>query len=303
MSSLRVVVVTYSPGPTLDRFLDSLATATTTDYEVVLADNGSTDGTVERADARGIRVVATGGNVGYGRAANAGALDHDGEWLVIANPDLCWHPRALDTLLAAGRRWPRAGSLGPAILTPAGELYPSARRLPSLGRGVGHAALGWAWPGNPWTKAYRREAAQPAEGPAGWLSGSCLLLRTAAFRSVGGFDPLYWMYFEDLDLGARLGRAGWQNVYCPAAVVEHEGGHATRRAPAQLLKAHHVSAYTYLSRVYAGPAHLPTRLALRAGLAARYALSVAPGAVGLRVAEGARPTRSSQALGAEGADS
>lgn len=288
-----VVVVTYSPGESLGRFLDTLEKATTRRYGVVLADNGSTDGEPERAALRpDVVLLRTGGNLGYGRAANLGVPQAPGEWVLVANPDVTFEPGALDTLLAAARRWPRAGSLGPAILSPDGSLYPSARSLPSLGRGIGHALCGWWWPANPWTAAYRRERGTPVEGPVGWLSGSCLLLRRAAFDAVAGFDPSYFMYFEDLDLCERIGRAGWQNVYVPTAVVAHEGAHATSRAPAAMLTAHHRSAYQYLSRRYRGPRWLPLRLVLRAGLAARLALS----RVVRRVGDGARPTRSATTL-------
>jgi N-acetylglucosaminyl-diphospho-decaprenol L-rhamnosyltransferase len=291
---LGVVVVTYSPGEALGRFLETLEKATARPYQVVLADNGSTDGEPERAAGqRGdVTLVRTGGNLGYGRAANVAMPHAPGEWVLIANPDVTFEAGALDTLLAAAERWPRAGSLGPAILSPDGSLYPSARALPSLGRGIGHAVFGWWWPSNPWTAAYRRERGAPVEGPAGWLSGSCLLVRRAAFDAVGGFDPAYFMYFEDLDLCERIGRAGWQNVYVPTAVVAHEGAHATSKAPAAMLTAHHRSAYRYLSRRYAGPRWLPVRLTLRAGLAARLALS----RVIHRIGDGARPTRSATTL-------
>jgi N-acetylglucosaminyl-diphospho-decaprenol L-rhamnosyltransferase len=207
--------------------------------------------------------------------------------VVVANPDLRWEPGALDTMLDAVERWPRAGVLGPAILSPDGTLYPSARALPSLGRGIGHALLGWWWPSNPWTAAYRRERGAPREGEAGWLSGSCLLLRREAFAAVGGFDPAYFMYFEDLDLCERICRAGWQVVYVPAAVVTHEGGVSTSRDPRAMADAHHASAWRYLSRRYAGARWAPVRLALRAGLAVRAALARHVPAV----AAGAKPAR------------
>ncbi|HEY9388221.1 MAG TPA: glycosyltransferase family 2 protein, partial [Mycobacteriales bacterium] len=270
---LTVVVITYSPGESLERFLDSLAGATSRPYDVVLADNGSTDGAPERAAGRPeVTLLRTGGNVGYGLAANLGAAKASGQWLVVANPDVTWTPGSLDTMLVVAARWPRAGALGPAIHTPDGALYPSARALPSLGRGIGHALAGWWWPSNPWTAAYRQERGAPREGVAGWLSGSCLLLRRAAFDAVGGFDPSYFMYFEDLDLCERIGRAGWLNVYAPSAVITHEGAHATRRSRTAMVQAHHRSAYLYLSRRYRGWRHLPLRLVLRAGLAARAAL-------------------------------
>jgi N-acetylglucosaminyl-diphospho-decaprenol L-rhamnosyltransferase len=282
---LRVVAVTYSPGEALDGFLESLAHATARPVEVVLADNGSTDGAPERAVAGHdhVRLLRTGGNIGYGAAANAGLAGLDSGYAVVANPDLRFEPGAIDELLAAAERWPRAATIGPAIRTPEGELYPSARDLPRLSTGIGHALLGWVWPGNPWTARYRREREAPRERPAGWLSGSCLLVDVAAFWSVGGFDPGYFMYFEDVDLAERLSRRGWLHVYVPTAMVVHEGGHATRREPHRMQRVHHTSAYRYLSARHPGFRNAPLRALLRTGLGARMLLSYLSG----RVAAGA----------------
>jgi N-acetylglucosaminyl-diphospho-decaprenol L-rhamnosyltransferase len=292
---IRVVAVTYWPGETLASFLSSLRTATTRETCVVLADNGSGDGVVEAAASStpGVELVRTGGNLGYGGGANVGAKTGTEEWLVVANPDIVWHAGSLDVLLEATARWPRGAAFGPAILTPQGDLYPSARGFPSLSRGVGHALLGWWWPSNPWTRSYRRESADPVESVTGWLSGACLLLRRSAFEAVGGFDPGYFMYFEDTDLCRRLAEAGWESVYVPSAVVEHAGAHSTRRNRPAMLRAHHASAYRYLARQYAGPAWAPVRCVLKAGLALRYGLSLVVHGVG----EGARPTRSGDVLG------
>lgn len=269
---VAVVIVTYSPGETLERFLDTLAAATTGDPRVVLADNGSTDGAPEKAAERpDVHLVPTGANLGYGGAANRGVAELDDRfgWVVVANADLEWGPGSLDELLNAAERWPRGGAFGPLITEPDGSVYPSARLLPSVGRGAGHALLGKVWPGNPWTREYRQSEAEIVERVAGWLSGSCLLLRREAFDSVTGFDPRYFMYFEDVDLGDRLAGAGWLNVYVPAAGVMHIGGHSTSQASARMLAEHHRSAYRYLADRHRGPAWAPVRLALRAALAVR----------------------------------
>jgi len=275
---VRVVIVTYSPGPTLAMCLASLGRALSVPYEVVLADNGSTDGAPEAAIRPGgetapVRLLRMPANLGYGVAANAGARNTESEWILVTNPDVVFEPGAVDEMIAAGGRWPRAGSVGPAILTPDGAVYPSARSVPHPVRGVAHAALGWWWTSNPWTVAYRRERSELAEHACDWLSGSCLLVRSAAWRSVGGFDPGYFMYFEDLDLGERLGGAGWLNVYAPTARVTHEGGHATSRQSARMAAAHHDSAYRYVSRRWPGWRAAPFRLVVRFGLAARLALT------------------------------
>jgi N-acetylglucosaminyl-diphospho-decaprenol L-rhamnosyltransferase len=272
---LAVVSVTYSPGDTLTTFLDSLAVATTRTVRVILADNGSTDGAPERAQERAnVRLVPTGGNLGYGRGANRGVseLPNDVGWVVVANPDIEWRPGSLDTLMEATKRWPTGGAFGPLIRERNGEVYPSARLLPSLGRGIGHALLGRIWPGNPWTREYRQSDTEVTERVAGWLSGSCQLLRREAFDSVRGFDPRYFMYFEDVDLGDRLTRAGWRNIYVPSAEIVHEGGHAASRESAKMLAAHHRSAYQYLADRHRGPQWIPVLAVLKAGLQLRLKL-------------------------------
>jgi N-acetylglucosaminyl-diphospho-decaprenol L-rhamnosyltransferase len=286
--AVRVVVVTYFPGDFLDEFLASLPAASSGPVAVTVVDNGSTDGSVERAQMHGgVEVLEAGRNLGYGGAANLGVPRTGEDWVLVVNPDIAFEPGAIDALLATAKRWPRAGALGPRIHTADGMLYPSARELPSLGRGIGHAAFGWVWPANPWTAAYRREKGTPVEGVTGWLSGACLLLRREAFEQVHGFDEAYFMYFEDTDLCRRLAEAGWDVVYAPSATVVHHGGHATKRDLDAMSKAHHDSAYRYLSGRYAGPRWAPVRSGLRAGLWARYQLSRRV----RRVVHGAQPTR------------
>ena len=293
MTKVRLLVVTYSPGVFLDELLDSLAEATQHPVPVTLIDNGSTDGSPERARGRsGVQLVSSGGNLGYGRAANLGAEGRDEEWFIIANPDVRFEPESIDRLLDATERWPRAGALGPGIVTDDGLLYPSARQIPRLHNGVGHALLGWAWPNNPWTARYRRERHDPVEGRVGWLSGACLLLRREAFEAVGGFDSAYFMYFEDVDLCERLAEAGWDVVYVPDSVVVHHGGHATNRDRMGMSRVHHASAYRYLARRYSSPRQLPLRLIIRLGLALRYLASRRS----KRVFHGAPPTRPADSL-------
>jgi len=282
-----VVVVTYSPGETLPRFLDTLAGATVRSTRVVMADNGSTDGAPQAEAAAGrAHLLPTGSNLGYGTAANRGAALGTSPWLVVANPDVEWGAGALDELVAAGDRHPRGGAFGPLVQDTEGLLYPSARALPSLGRGMGHALFGWAWPGNPWTRAYRQEAREVGERVTGWLSGSCLLLRREAFETVGGFDEGFFMFFEDLDLGERLGAAGWSSVYVPTARVTHVGGHTWRSDPTPMLRAHHEAARRYVSKRWSGPRWLPLRAVVRVGLAARFRLARVVSAIG----RGAPPT-------------
>ena len=271
--ALTVVTVTYSPGSHLERFLSSLTVATDRPVSVVIADNGSVDGAPEEALERypDTRLLRTGGNLGYGTAVNRAiaTVPADEEFVLVANPDVVWGPGSIDALLAGADRWPTAATLGPLIRDPDGSVYPSARHLPRLITGGMHAVVGFAWKANPWTRRYRQEHLEPSERPVGWLSGSCFLLRRKAFDEVGGFDERYFMYMEDVDLGDRLGRAGWLNVYVPDAEILHDKGHSTGREPDRNLRAHHRSTYIYLSDRNPGWWRAPLRWTMRGALGMR----------------------------------
>ncbi|MBC3185910.1 glycosyltransferase family 2 protein [Corynebacterium sp. zg-331] len=278
---LAVVTVTFSPGGHLQALLDSLELATRRLTYVVMADNGSTDGAPQAAAGPRVELLDTGGNLGYGRAVNA-AVRHlaprrrsgeiDGEFFLVVNPDVTFAPGAIDELVACARRWEDAGAVGPLIRQADGSAYPSARAVPRLGIGIGHALLGRIWRNNPWSRAYKAGEEMGRERAAGWLSGSCLLLRWADFEAIGGFDERYFMYMEDVDLGDRLGRAGRRNVLCPSAVIEHDQGHVARNYSAVTVPAHHASAYRFLADRLPGWHRAPVRAALWVGLRARAAV-------------------------------
>ncbi|MGJ4846419.1 glycosyltransferase family 2 protein [Leifsonia sp. Le1] len=268
--SVLVVTVTYNSTEAMRPFLSSLPSAGSSVVEVIVVDNAS-DGAAETGElvrAAGYTFVELPKNEGYGGGVRAAvdAATSNPDLILVANPDVIFQPGAIDVLASAAQELPGAGSLGPKILDADGTVYPSARRLPSLRTGVAHALFGRIWPTNPWTVRYRAERETESRRAAGWLSGACVLVRAEAYRELGGFDPGYFMYFEDVDLGARLGQAGWRNMYIPDAVVTHTGAHSTSRDAHTMEKAHHDSAYRYLSRKYAGWYFAPLRLAVRFGL-------------------------------------
>lgn len=273
--SVRVVTVAYDPGKELVRFLESLGQASRRQVRVVIADNGSEHELVTAAAERyGAEVVTDGTNRGYGGGANLGARDLDEDWLVVANPDIVWRPGSLDALIDAGQRIPDAGCLGPRLLNPDGSVYPSGRALPTLVRGTGHAVLKRVWPSNPFSAAYHSQDGNDAVRDVGWLSGACLLLPAHVWRTLGGFDEGYFMFFEDVDLGSRVSRAGWRNVQVPTAVVVHEQGSSWKAQPERMIRAHHASARRYLDGVYSAPWQAPLRWAVNGCLHLREELEV-----------------------------
>ena len=274
-----IVTVSYGSGQVLAPFLASVAGASSFPVTTVVADNKAGDeGSVqELAAAAGVGYVPMPGNPGYGAAINGAvaSLEPAIEWILITNPDVVLGAGSVDILLATAMTDAAIGSVGPRVLGAEGEVYPSARAVPSLRTGVGHALFVNLWTDNPWTRAYRRDAESTAvRRDAGWLSGACLLVRRSAFDELGGFDDGYFMYFEDVDLGYRLGKAGYRNVYEPEATVVHTGAHSTNSDSERMVRTHHESARRFLSKKYAGVLLWPIRASLRLGLWARSTLIV-----------------------------
>ena len=270
---IGIVTVAYNSDDVLADFLASTRQASTHPLAVVVADNAPHLGTARAtATAAGADYLELPNNPGYGSAANAAAalLPRSVDWLLVSNPDVVLGIGSLDTLVAAGDASPSIGAIGPSVLNPDGSVYPSARAVPSLRTGVGHALFANLWPGNPWTRRYRHDgdvSAVPRD--AGWLSGSCVLLRRTLYDELGGFDEGYFMYFEDVDLGYRASRAGWRNRYEPAASVTHAGAHSTTSESARMIRAHHDSARRFLQRKYSAWWLWPVRVLLGASLHVR----------------------------------
>jgi N-acetylglucosaminyl-diphospho-decaprenol L-rhamnosyltransferase len=269
-----IVTVSYGSGSVLLPFLESLRGASVEPFSVLIADN-KPEGDAYVADlAREFEVeyLPLGANRGYGGAINAAveSLPESVEWILVSNPDVSLTPGALDTMIAVGEADASVGSVGPTILTAEGEIYPSARSVPSLRTGVGHALFVNLWAANPWTRSYRNGSQAGLDRrDAGWLSGACVLVRRSAFTELGGFDSGFFMYFEDVDLGYRLGRLGYRNVYEPAARVVHTGAHSTTSDSGRMIQAHHDSARRFLNKKYAGWWLWPIRASLTVGLSVR----------------------------------
>lgn len=272
-ASVGIVTVAYHSSNELGPFLDSARRSSAEEAPVVVVDNDAGDGSATRelVEERGGIYLPMSRNGGYGTAVNRGiaALPPTVEWVLVSNPDVLLDENALDELVRFGAGDPRIGSVGPRILNEDGSVYPSARAIPSLRTGVGHALLGDIWPTNPWSRRYHRDSEYGDESrAAGWVSGACLLVRRRAFESIDGFDESFFMYFEDVDLGFRLGRSGWLNTYDPSATATHLGARSTSNSSGMAI-AHHRSAARFIDKKYPGAILAPLRLALHVGLTVR----------------------------------
>jgi N-acetylglucosaminyl-diphospho-decaprenol L-rhamnosyltransferase len=265
---VAVVIVNHETRDELLACLETLPAAGAD--EIVVVDTGSTDESVAavRATHPDVTVLAL-DNVGYGQGANAGVAQTTAPYVAVANADTRLAPRSLDVLAAALDRARDVGAAGPQVRYPDGRRQASARTFPTLAQAAGHALLGLWWPRNRWTRAYRQTDVDPdLARDVDWLSGCALMLRRAAFDEVGGFDPGYWMYVEDVDLGYRLRQAGWRVRFEPDARVVHTVGASAGGKRAQMVIAHAKSLDRFYGRAYARGAGRLLHPLVRVGLAA-----------------------------------
>lgn len=226
VSRVGAVVVSHRTPVRAERCVRSLIDAGA-DVALVV-DAGSDDGSPTRLRDAGIEVLAE-ANLGFGRCANAGVahLPDDVDVVMVCNADTIWEDGSVATLAATVRR-DGVVAAGPTVVYPDGRPQASARRLPSLPTAAGHALLGLWWPRNRWTRRYRAlDVGRDVPQDVDWLSGCALAVARDDFAAVGGFDPGYFLYAEDVDLALRLRAAGGRVVTVPGARVVHEVGAST----------------------------------------------------------------------------
>jgi N-acetylglucosaminyl-diphospho-decaprenol L-rhamnosyltransferase len=227
---LAVVVVNYNTGELLSRALRSAAEAAgDARLELVVVDNDSHDGSADHAlgEHPQARLVRNPSNRGFAAAANQGIRSTTAPFVLLLNPDAEVLAGTLGGFVKVAVDHPTAGAIGPLVRDPDGSVYPSARKIPTMAEGIGHAFLGPFLP-NRFSRAYTMEDwDRRTERLVDWASASCVLLRRAALDEVGLFDERFFMYVEDVDLCTRLRRAGWDVVFSPELEVLHIGGVST----------------------------------------------------------------------------
>lgn len=240
-----LVVVTHD---TLGDVRRAIASAREAGFEsVVVADAGSTDGTVEALSIEDVRVLAL-PNLGFGGSANRGVAATESEVVVIANADVTFSPGSAKQFAEALSDGAIA-AVGPLVHNPDGSRQYSARFHPGLLAAMLHALLGLWWPSNPWTRHYRgADLATDRPGDVDWVSGCCVAVRRDAFDRVGGFDPGYFLFMEDVDLCGRLRAAGGRVVFDPTVAVTHRVGGSLDRDRAAARRHHARSIGRWVSR-------------------------------------------------------
>lgn len=230
---VSVIVVSWNTRELLEQCLRSIyGTAGGLTTEVIVVDNGSTDGSVGMVRERfpQARLIVNRENVGFARANDQAMAMARGRYFLLLNSDAALRPGALEALVGLMESHPRAGIVGGRLVNPDGSFQASFMDFPTL---WGEVLL--------MLKLHRLfyspyfPSHPPAESEevreADWIPGACMLVRREVWEEIGGLDETYFMYSEEVDWCWRVKRAGWRIYYTPEAEIVHWGGQSIGRVP------------------------------------------------------------------------
>jgi len=234
MKDLSIILVNWNSLAFAEQCIASICSnAHGLDYEIIVVDNASADAPCNRLVAKfpWVTLLLSERNLGFGRANNLAAQQSSGRNLLFLNPDTVVLgdalPRMVDLLTAN----PQAGAVGCRLINTDGTVQTSCvQSFPTvLNQLLALDFLKRRWPATPpWgIRALGSASHHKSVYDVDVVSGACILIRRHVFEQVGGFNPEYFMYAEEVDLCHCIHRDGWKILHTAAAQVIHFGGQST----------------------------------------------------------------------------
>ncbi|MFC2133296.1 glycosyltransferase [Bacteroidota bacterium] len=236
MKDLSIIIVNYNVKEFLLNSIKSIRDASgKISTEIIVVDNASEDGSVEAVKKKfpKVKLIANKENIGFGAANNLGLEKAKGKFILFLNPDTIVNKDTFNILIKFFNDNPDAGMAGCKVLNPDGSLQLACRRgfpgpWTTLTKLTGLSTL------FPKSKLFARynltylDANETYEVDA--ISGAFMMMRKEAYENIGGFDPQFFMYGEDLDLCYRIQKAGYKVYYVHSTEIIHYKGESTKRS-------------------------------------------------------------------------
>lgn len=273
---LSIVILCWNDLKVIRDCLASIyATTHSTEFEVIVSDNGSTDGSIEfiRQQFPQVRLIENGANLRFAKGNNVGIRASQGEYVLILNPDTIIHDGALDGIVAFADKHPEAGAFGCRVLnadgTYQGCIWPFPTPRSEWIQALGLRPLG-----------YLSEAFHPSayvkwkgetERAVGYPAGCFILVRSELLKRLGGFDEQFFYYYEETDLCHRIWDAGYSVLYTPSVSITHLIGQSTGKKfpPLGFAIDRQVTRYLYFYKYYGVQGARSARWSILAGLVLR----------------------------------
>jgi N-acetylglucosaminyl-diphospho-decaprenol L-rhamnosyltransferase len=259
---LSIIIVNWNVRDMLRDCLKSLkAYHGTLQIEIIVVDSASSDGSIEmlRQEFPEVRVIAEAENIGFVRGNNLGLEAAQGRYLLLLNPDTRVHHHALAILAETLDANPHIGIVGPQTLNTDGTHQSTRRRFPTLWLSmIDNTALAERLQDH----FYVREMPDDGVYEVDWVQGSALMARREVYAAIGGLDPTYFMFYEELDWCRRAKAAGWSVMYVGRSVITHYGGGSTSQVVTRKHVHYQHSKLHYFRKFHGLLAALFLRLAL-----------------------------------------
>jgi len=221
---LSIIVVNYNGKDILCNCVESIyKNSPTINFEIILVDNASSDGSVEmvKKEFPEVRVLVNQENKGFSFANNRGIEMAKGDYMLLLNNDTLILPGQLDIMLNFMQEHQDVGAVGPKLLNPDGSFQLSFWPFPNLFTEFNRRIINlFAFANYRFFKDLL-EKFYIKEKEVDWVSGACLMVRRKTIEDVGILDENFFMYFEDVDWCYRIRRKGWKIYFLPTARIVH----------------------------------------------------------------------------------
>jgi len=243
---VTAVIVTFQSRDTIGEVLEIFQDLhQQNSADVVVTDNNSTDGTADFiAQAYPfVQLIRNRENIGFGRGCNCGFDFARTPYILLINPDAKIDKDSLDILMDFMEAHPRVGICGPAVVDESGALQPSGGSPTPWKAAIKPLLPGLASRG--------QRSIIPGETPRAtdWICGSVMLLRSQMIKEIGGFDPRFFLYFEETDMCRRAMKAGWEIWTVGTAVAGHVNAASAKSTSAEMIWGT-ISEHYFRSRLY-----------------------------------------------------
>ncbi len=277
---LSIVIVNYNVKEFLTQCLDSIFKSQTQyNYEVIVVDNSSRDSGRDEicSTFKDITWIDNSENVGFGRANNQGFSHAKGVYTLILNPDTVLQEDTLEKCISYLLAHPEVGGLGIKGLDGSGQFLPESKRalptpLVALWKITGLSAI---FPKSSVFARYHLGHLSPEENhEVDILVGCFMMVPTQLLLSVGGFDPQYFMYGEDIDLSYELQKTGHKNIYFSDSQIIHYKGESTKRGSLNYVRMFYKAMVLFAKKQFTGSSAAAYSLLIYLGIYLRATLAI-----------------------------
>ena len=271
---VSIIIVNWNTKKLLRDCLTSVYEQTMNiDYEVIVVDNGSTDGSIEmvKQDLPQVKLIQNKENRGFAAANNQAIAAARGRYILLLNSDTIVLDKAIEKTLAFADAHTEAGAIGCRVLNPDGTVQTTCFMFPSLlnmllsstylyklfpkNRFFGREQMTW------WDRNDVREVDV--------VTGCFILIRHEAIEQIGTMDESFFMYGEETDWCYRLKKNGWKIMFTPVGQIIHFGGQSTAKTPVAMMIQLRLSILRFIKKHYCWPSHIIARFLIAIFFAVR----------------------------------